>query len=149
MVDTNAAFDTSAGPYAESFRDRLPTLPYDLTEYARELTGPASYSAHPEVDLLSAWALADHVDPTLARTTELLVDISPTDVPYVVLPSEEVAQLVSHREAFVVASIDGHSTLEMIPRIVDLPPGEVLEIICNLCARGLIALDRSDRLVDR
>jgi len=125
--------------------DRMQTLPYDLSEYPRELTGPASFSAHPQAELLSAWALRDHEGPTLARMTELLVDISPLDVPYVLLGSQEIAQLVTHREAFVVSSIDGHSTLDTIPENVDLPPGEVLAMICELCARGILGLDRSAR----
>ena len=150
MLDTNAAaFETSAGSHAERFRDRLPTLPHDLSEYARVLTGPASFSAHPQAEELSAWALEDHLDPMFAKTTDLLVDISPADVPHVVLAPEEVAQLVSHREAFVVAAIDGHSTLETMSDTVDLPSGEVLAIICNLCARGILELDRSQRFSAR
>ena len=145
MLDTNAAFETSARSHAEPLRHRMPTLPHDLTEYARVLTGPTSYSAHPQAELLSAWALDDHVDPTFATTTDLLVEISPTDVPRVLLAADEIAHLVSHREAFVVASIDGESTLDTIPDNVDLPRGEVLAIICNLCARGILALDRSFR----
>lgn len=133
----------SAVSHDEPFRDRLPTLPFDLTEYAREVTGPTSYSAHPQADLLAAWALDGHVDPTYARATDLLVDISPEDVPFVVLVSDEIAQLVNHREAYVVASIDGQSTLDTLAHTVDLPPGEVLAIICDLCARGIVELDRS------
>jgi len=149
MLDTNAAFDISARSPAEPFRHRMQTRPHDLTEYARVVSGPASYSAHPHADVLSAWALDDHIDPTFARTTDLLVEISPTDVPRVLLAPDAIAQVVSHREAFVVASIDGQSTLETIPETVDLPAGEVLAIICNLCARGILALDRSRRSVDR
>jgi len=145
MLDANAVFDTSAGFHPEPSRDRLPTLEFDLTEYARESTGPASYSAHPQADLLSAWALEGHVDPSFARTTDLLVDISPEDVPFVSIAAEELAHLVSHREAFVVASIDGQSTLDALAYTVDLPAGEVLAIICTLCARGIIELDRSRR----
>ena len=152
MLDANVAFETSAwapGSHAGPLRDRMPTLPHDLSEYARELTGPASFSAHPQAEQLAAWALDDHVDPNFATTTLLLADISPADVPRVVLAPEEVARLVSHREAFVVASIDGQSTLETVPDTVDLPFGEVLAIICNLCARGILALDRSGRPLDR
>lgn len=149
MLDTTAAIETGARADAEPFRDRMPTIPHDLTEYARELTGPTSYSAHPQAELLSAWVLRDHVDPTIAKTTDLLVDISPSDVPYVLLAPPEIAQLASHREAFVIASIDGHSTLDTVPDTVDLPRGEVLAMICDLCARGIIGLDRSARLADR
>jgi hypothetical protein len=149
MLDTTAAFETSRRAHAEPYRDRMATRPHDLSEYARVVTGPASFSAHPQADRLAAWALDAHLDPTFARTTDLLVDISPTDIPHVMLPADEIARLVSHREAFVVASIDGHSTLETIPDTVDLPSGEVLAIICHLCARGILDLDRSGRLADR
>ncbi len=145
MLDANAVFDTSAGFPCEPLRDRLPTLPFDLTEYARESTGPASYSAHPQADLLAAWALDGHIDPTFARATDLLVDISPDDVPFVRIKAEELASLVNHREAFVAASIDGQSTLDALAYTVDLPAGEVLAILCNLCARGIVELDRSRR----
>jgi hypothetical protein len=143
MLDANAVSD--AGFHCEPTRDRLPTLPYDLAEYARESTGPASYSAHPQADLLAAWALDGHVDPSFARATDLLIDISPEDVPFVPAAAEELASLVTHREAFVVASIDGQSTLDALAYTVDLPAGEVLAIICNLCARGIVELDRSRR----
>lgn len=123
-------------------RDRLPTSPHDLSAYARDQTGPSSWSAHPRAEALSAWALEAHDDPMCARTTNLLIDVSPLDVPRVVVRGEEVAQVVSHREAFVIASIDGASTLETMVDMLDLPPGEVLEIVCRLCARGIVALDR-------
>lgn len=127
---------------SEAFRDRLPTSPHDLSEYARDQTGPSSWSADPRVASLSAWALEAHDDPMCARTTELLVEISPLDIPRVVVAGEQVAEVVSHREAFVIASIDGASTLETLVGSLDLPPGEVLEILCRLCARGIVALDR-------
>lgn len=145
MLDANAGSEMSGGFPCEPARDRMPTLPYDLTEYARESTGPASYSAHPQADLLAAWALDGHVDPSFARATDLLVDISPEDVPFVPVAAEELAGLMNHREAFVVASIDGQSTLDALAYTVDLPAGEVLAIICNLCARGIVDLDRSRR----
>jgi hypothetical protein len=131
--------------HTEAHRPRLPTLPLDLTDYAREHTGPRSWSAHPDAEALSAWALEGHDDPSCALTTELLVDLDTSDVPVVVLPPGEVARLVTHREAFVVASIDGASSLEETVDAIELPPGEVLEMVCNLCARGILALDRSRR----
>lgn len=129
----------------DGFRGRLPTFPHDLSEFAREQTGPASWSAHPDADALSAWALEAHDDPTRALVTELLVDICTTDIPRVVMSAVDVARLVNHREAFVVASIDGDSTLEMLVDMVDLPTGELLEIICSLCARRIVALARAAR----
>ena len=151
MLDTNVAFETSVSPASRpgAFRDRMPTLPHDLSEYAIEQTGPASWSAHPHAEELSAWALESHVDPALSRTTDILVDISPTDVPHVALLPVEVARLVNHREAFVVRSIDGESTVETLVDILDLPSGAALAPICSLCARGIVALDRSQRIIDR
>lgn len=148
MLDTNLAYEMSGSPAVVpgKFRDRMPTLPHDLSEYALEQTGPASWSAHPHAEELSAWALESHVDPSLSRTTDLLVDVAPTDVPNVALPADEVARLVNHREAFVVRSIDGESTLETLVDILDLPSGEALATICSLCARGIVSLDRSQTL---
>jgi hypothetical protein len=145
MLDHHeAAFTGSEAHAVPSFRDRLPTLPHDLSEFARSETGPSSWSAHRDADALSAWALEAHDDPTCAAMTELLVDVSPVDVPRVSMTLEQVARIVSHREAFVVASIDGESTVEMMLDAVDRErAGEILEILCSLCARGIVAIDRS------
>lgn len=116
-------------------RDRLPTLPCDLSEFARDNTGPLSWSTHPNAELLSSWALGD---PASASMTELLSEIGPDDVPRVVAAPSEL----SPREAAVVSAIDGRSTLERMVDTIDLPAGELLEIVCSLCARGLIVLDR-------
>lgn len=122
----------------------MPTLPYDLSEYARTQTGPSSWSAHRDAEALSAWALEAHDDPHHAAVTGLLVDLSPTDVPRVAMTLEQVGRLVSHREAFVVASIDGQSTLEMMIAGMDRArSGEVLGVLCNLCARGIVVFDRA------
>jgi hypothetical protein len=124
----------------DTVRDRLSTSPHDLSEYAREQTGPASWSARPDAEVLSRWALADHDDPYCARTTDLLSSISPLDVPHVNVRYADAAQVVGHSEAFVMASIDGQSTCEMLVDTIALPPGEVLAILCGLCARGLVVL---------
>ncbi|MDB4937277.1 MAG: hypothetical protein JWP87_4249 [Labilithrix sp.] len=124
----------------EAFRDRFATSPHDLSDYAREHTGPTSWSAHPDADALSTWALAEHDDPYCARTTDLLSSISPLDVPHITVRYQDAAQVVGHREAFVMASIDGRSTCEKLVDMIDLPPGDVLAILCSLCARGLVVL---------
>lgn len=123
-----------------TFRQRMPTVPHDLSEYASEQTGPASWSAHPDAEVLAAWAL--EADPVFARTTDALVGVCPEHVPHIAVPVEQAAAMVSHREAFILASIDGASTLEMMVTTVDLPLGELLESICALCARGLVTLVR-------
>ncbi|MBS2011619.1 MAG: hypothetical protein JST00_01800 [Deltaproteobacteria bacterium] len=127
---------------ATSFRDRLPTLPHDLSEYARDNTGPTSWSAHPDAEMLSAWVLEAHDEPAYTRSTALLADLMPTDVPRVMVTGPLAVGHVSHREAYVLASIDGHSTIDTLLDLVDLHAGEVLAIVAGLCARGIVAIDR-------
>ena len=144
MLDQDAAFAGAEAHALPPCRDRLPTLPHDLSEYARTETGPSSWSAHRDAEALSSWALEAHDDPINAAVTELLVDLSPTDVPRVVMTLEQVARIVTHREAFVVASIDGQSTLEtMVEGRGRARSGEVLGVLCNLCARGIVVFERS------
>ncbi len=144
MLDHDAAFAGNEAHALPSFRDRLPTLPHDLSEYARVATGPSSWSAHRDAEALSAWALEAHDDPIHSVVTDLLVDLAPTDVPRVAMTLEQVACMTTHREAFVVASIDGHSTVEMMIEGLDRArSGEVLGVLCNLCARGIVVFDRS------
>jgi len=130
----------------DASRDPFPTSPYDLSEYPREHTGPASWYAHPDAEALSTWALAEHGEPYCAKTTDLLSCIAPLDVPFLAVACAEVAQVVGHREAFVLASIDGRSNCEMLLDLIDLPPGEILTILCNLCARGFVGLGRTEAL---
>jgi len=143
MLDHDGSFAGAEAHDLPAYRDRLPTLPHDLSEYARTETGPSSWSAHPHAEALSAWALEAHVDPIYAAMTDLLVDLSPTDIPRVAMTLEQVGRVVTHREAFVVASIDGHSTLEMMIQGMDRArSGEILGVLCNLCARGIVVFDR-------
>lgn len=127
---------------APSFRDRLPTLPHDLSEFARDNTGPSSWSAHPDAEMLSAWVLEAHDEPAYTASNALLVDLLPTDVPRLLVTGQRAAAVVSHREAYVIASIDGHSTIDMLLDVVDLHAGEVLAIVCELASRGIVAIDR-------
>lgn len=102
--------------------------------------------AHPDADALSAWALEGHDDPLRARMTELLAGVSPADVPRLAAEVDDQADdALSAQEAFVLASIDGASTLERLVDTIVLPAGEALEIVCRLCARGIVTLDRMSR----
>ena len=126
MLERNAAPRRYEAP---PVRDRLPTIPHDLSEYARMQTGPS-----PEGD-----------DGPLRATTGSLVDAWPTDVPCVIGSAAEHAAEVDHREAFVLSMLDGESTLGSMLDVLDLPGPEVLAIVCDLCARGIVTLDRSQR----
>jgi hypothetical protein len=123
-------------------RDRLPTVPYDLRELARAAIGP---SASDEVARRVASLVEVHDDSLAARTAAFLADISPVDVPRLAMAADCAALLVDHREAFVLACLDGASTLTDVLEVVGLPTGDVLEIVCSLCARGILALDRAMR----
>ena len=123
------AMETNARLYeAPPVRDRLPTIPHDLSEYARSETGP---------DLQD--------DPLRSLTAGPLVDLWPSDVPSVVGTAQAHAERVDHREAFVLSLLDGESSLEELAAAADLPGAEILTVICELCARGIVTLDRSQR----
>jgi hypothetical protein len=96
-----------------------------------------------DTEALSAWALEAHGDPFSSAVTDLLVDLSPTDVPRVSTKLERDARVLTRREASVFASIDGQRTLEMMVDGLDRArSGEVLGVLCNLCARGVVVFER-------
>ncbi len=140
---------TDSVPPISEVRDRLPTIPEDLSDYAMENTGPASWSAHPRAEQLAAWALESHDEPAYTRRTALLVDLLPTDVPRLLSRCPRAAATLSHRETFVLASIDGRSTIEQLLETIDVHAGEVLAILCTLWERGMIAIAASDSSVSR
>lgn len=123
-------------------RDRIPTVPHDLSELARLATGPLSSR---EVERLFARLVDVHDDSLAARTAAVLAAVSPADVPRLALPADRAAMLVDHREAFVLACIDGASSLEDVLEVVGLPTSDVLDIVCGLAARGIVALERDRR----
>src|SRR6185295_2301172 len=102
-------------------------------------TGPESWSAtqdEPPDDDEVKWQIA----------TGPLVDVWPCDVPCVALTIEERSErLLDHREAFVLSLLDGQSSVASMLDMESLPAGELLSILCDLCSRGVITLDRSQR----
>jgi hypothetical protein len=142
-------------------RDRLPTLPHDLREYAWIHTGPPSVAAeraerasrtpaapvarHRESHVRELEpAVEDAIDAMDSIETGLLVDLWHSDVPRVA--SGGTTSCTDHREAFVLSLLDGASTVGSLLEIADLPVAEVLAILCDLCARGVVTLDRSRRV---
>jgi hypothetical protein len=127
-------------------RDRLPTLPHDLREYAWIHTGPGSESPPPVTSSLSR-SEPPREEELDAIETGLLVDLWHSDVPRLVAADGGARCVVDdHREAFVLSLLDGESTVGAILEIADLPVAEVLTILCELCARGIVTLDRTKRL---
>lgn len=141
MRPSNAAVELSSGPITEPppSRDRYPTMEFDLSEYALTNTGPDSWSAKSD-------APPEDDEPLWEIATGPLVDVWPCDIPCVALsPSERNERLLDHREAFVLSLLDGQSTVSAMLEMESLPAGELLAILCELCARGVVTLDRTAR----
>lgn len=140
---------TSEGYDAPPPRDRLPTLPEDLSEYAWIHTGPPSWSEdhlsdHDE-DVVHA-ETASEQSALDDITAGLLVDLWHSDVPNLVTSVEMV---VDEREARILSLVDGRATIGTLLEMSGLPTPDVLGIMCELCARGVITLDRSQRVARR
>ncbi len=121
-------------------RPELPTLPYDLSEYARIHTGPSSWSATADDDEwrddagLAEIALANAVGGPL-------LDVRGSDVPRVALSPEECeVGSLDHREGFILSLLDGASDIETVD-IAGMPAAEALAVLCDLCVRGIITLE--------
>jgi hypothetical protein len=113
-------------------RDRLPTLPTDLSEYARETCGPDSWAATEAAEL--------PLDET-AMVSGPLLDVRRSDVPRVALTSEERSdEILDHRAGFILSLLDGCSSVETVLDVAGLPEHETLEVLCDLCARGIVTL---------
>ena len=142
---------TSESYEAPPPRDRLPTLPEDLSEYAWIHTAPPSWSEdHPsdggdEEDVLEA-ELANEQSALDEITAGLLVDLWHSDVPNVVTSVETV---VDEREARILSLVDGRATIGTLLEVSGLPLPDMLGVLCELCARGVISLDRSQRVARR
>jgi len=116
----------------ESFVPERITVPYDLSDYARAQTGPSSWAARS--------------DAPLGEQTDAILGIWPSDVPCLApVANDDVPVLVDDREALVLSSIDGQADVGTIMALVDLPGAEALDVLCALCARGLLTLDRAGR----
>jgi len=130
-------------------RDRLPTIPEDLSEYAWIHTGPPSWSD----GLAVAVAVEqDACDDATASTlddvsAELLVDLWHSDVPNVVAYAY-VETVVDANEARILSLLDGYATIGTLLETSGLAFPDVLRALGELCARGVITLDRSQRRAD-
>lgn len=150
MLHANAAWAApvrSEGDVESSARDRLPTLPYDLAEFAWLHTGPSSWSAEDEPDVGDAEV--DDETPLDEIETALLIDLWHSDVLRLARRVAARAARLDHREAFVLSLVDGQSTVAEILDVAGLPVAEVFAILCELCARGLVTPDQSRRMQPR
>ncbi len=163
---------TAAATALPPARDRLPTLPEDLSEFAWLNTGPESWSAagmladdevYEEVDdsdvvvelsVTDLQDIADCIEPDdLDRhieggiddiTAGLLIDLWHSDVPMLI--ADRTAIIEEEREAHVISLMDGTITVGALLEMSGLPVTDVLGVLCELCARGVVTLDRSHRV---
>lgn len=105
----------SGAPALPPVRDRMPTIPYDLSEYARLHTGPSSWSAELERD-----------DPRRADVLELVDD------------AEDDAFVLDDVEAYVVSLVAPKASVADVLDLAGLPSAEVLEVVARLEDRGIV-----------
>ena len=99
-------------------RAGMPTSPMDLSEYAREATGPDVGS--------------------VSERGAFELDLS--QVPRLAVPRDRLVQLdLDHRAGFLVSLLDGVSTAEAIVDTAGMPEDEALVTLYELYARGIIA----------
>jgi hypothetical protein len=107
----------SKKPTSPPPRPEMPTLPFDLSEYAREATG------EPRTDHADSAKL----DFALDRVPALNVS-----------PDQLLGAGLDHKTGFLVSLIDGVSTLEMIVDVAGMPKEEALAALQSLYLRRLI-----------
>jgi hypothetical protein len=104
-------------------RDQLPTLPYDLSEYARVHTGP------------DAEIFDDVCSGTMLR-------VGYGRVPRVAVTRADLeACALDHREGFILSLLDGTSSVEAILDVAGMPEGEALLVLGELYELGIVAFD--------
>src|SRR6266849_3344208 len=99
-------------------REELPTLPIDLSDYAR--------------DLCTLPDLADEgfEDITAQIAIDSFLDVRRRHVPRVAIAPSQVADyLIDHREGFIVSLLDGVSSVEMLLDIAGMPQAEALTVL--------------------
>jgi hypothetical protein len=101
-------------------RDKLPTLPFELDEYAR-------------------WSCLPDADDDLVFTAGPALEEITSRVPRVVAKATSAS--LSHPEALMLSLVDGLSSVSMLVRLVGTDPDEALVVLCDLYARGLVAFD--------
>jgi len=136
VVRTSESYD------APPPRDRLPTLPEDLSEYAWIHTGPPSWSDDPPSGHDVAAEMSSEQRPLDDMTAGLLIDLWHSDVPNVTY----LEAIVDEQEARLLSFIDGRATIGTLLEVSGIPLPDVLGILCELCSRGVVTLDRSQRL---
>jgi hypothetical protein len=103
-------------------RDRMVTVEYDLSEFARLHTGPSSWSAEPESD-----------DPRRSDIVRIVDDRE----------EDEDAALIDDREVYVLSLVAPEATVADVLDMAGMPASEVFAILGSLASRGIVTLAKS------
>lgn len=128
---------------APPMRHYLPTLPCDLTEYARIHTGPSSWSAHAD-DLRDVLTEPDAMctflddEPLSSVIDGPLMGVRRSDVPRATCAASYVEPVLDDRERRALSLVDGSSSLGEILGQAELAEADVLAALCNLTLRGVV-----------
>lgn len=110
----------SGRPTAPPPRPEMPTLPFDLSEYARD-------------------AMAQGRDDKDPRDEP---DFGPTRVPRIAVSQEVLLKTqLSHKAGFLVSLLDGISTVEMVVDVAGMPEEEALAELQSLYLLGIIQFE--------
>jgi hypothetical protein len=101
-------------------RSTLPTLPFELEEYAR-------WSCLPDADD----ELVFEAGPPLAAIT--------TRVPR--LSGRKDNEALTRIETLLLSLVDGTTPVNVLIQLAGTNPDEALVVMCDLYSRGLVALD--------
>ena len=149
-------------------RDKLPTLPCDLTEYAWDHTGPESWSAAPPVEIVELDSeelkFLDDYEPfdievedpdDLEEALDFSIDedsciagpligVRGSSVPRAThAPSDYPRLELDQREELILSLIERCSSVNELLDTSGLPESETLAILCDLCAREIVMLERA------
>jgi hypothetical protein len=102
-------------------RDRVPTLPFELEEYAR-------------------WtSLPDEEDDLVFTAGPVLHEIT-SRIPHVTADAD-LSERLSQTEALLLSLVDGVSPVDLLVQLAGTDAAEALVVMCDLYARGLIRFD--------
>ncbi|MDB4946136.1 MAG: hypothetical protein JWP97_5670 [Labilithrix sp.] len=115
-------------------RDRMPTIPCDLSEYARATACLAAPDETPEPP------------PARSSSSTMFVEVWPTDVLRATGRVIEHAAHLDRTQAIILSLLDGETDVASILGSVDLPDAEVMAVLEGLCARGIARIDQAERM---
>ena len=102
-------------------RDRVPTLPFELEEYAR-------------------WSsLPDEEDDLVFTAGPVLHEIT-SRVPHVVVDAD-LSERLSPIESVLLSLVDGVSPVNLLVQLTGADEEGALIVMCDLISRGLVAVD--------